>query len=407
MIDQKVLIVDDNIDRAHQISAILVEAGFRSSSIFSCVSVSSAIKYLLANRVDFLVVDISIPDMDGEHPLPDGGVRLVRRIEELSPPIIPPRSIIAITAHEESRRITHLEFNSRLVSVLNAEVGSSEWKSYLKNFALRLIESSQKNEMSRADICFLTALRAPELNAVIDLPINWGMRSIAPFLANQSSGELDVSGNLLSVEAFTYDKMGLVPMSYLTAAVIESYRPKLLILTGICGGIPDSVNLGDVVVAENSWNWQSGKIKNSDMLIDGDAVQASPDIISIAKHVGASQNARLELMKSGQHIQSVKDRLPVVHVGPMASGSTVVADAPTKLLIQDQNRKVLALDMEAFAFYSASRFSSIGQTKLICIKGVCDKADSSKADEIQIMCSQRSALVASKIVESYFGTLIS
>lgn len=403
MSDLTALIVDDDQIRARRIAEILGLAGFGPGSISICSSIASAIKCLLGKRVDLLVVDIAIPQLDNENPLADGGQSLIRQLEELSPQIVAPHWTIAITAYEQSRQLTSVEFSNRLVSVLNASPGSVGWETQLHQFCLRAIESNSDDNSPRADVCFLTALRSPELDALIELPVAWGIRTVSSFFANQHSGEMALGTSNLSIEAFTYDKMGLVPMSYLAAAVVEAYRPRLMVLTGICGGVPDSVQLGDVVVAESSWNWQAGKqTENETLKFDSDSIQASAALVAIARHQSATTETRMALMKYGQHIQSQKDRLPAVHVGPMASGSVVVADRTVKETILEQNRKVKALDMEAYAFYAASRYSAFGHTQMICIKSVCDKADDRKADDLQIMCAQRSAHIANLVVKAYF-----
>lgn len=397
------LIVDDDQSRAVKIADTLVEGGFERNGIAFSLSISAAVKLMLNQRIDLLVVDIAIPQLDQDAPLIDGGQSLLRQLEELSPQIVSPRWTIAITALDQALQLSAIYFNQRMVSVLNATPGSSGWDVQLRKFCERAIESSIADHSHQVDVCIITALRSPELESLSILPITWGLRTISPFLANQHSGELRLGKETRTVEAFTYDKMGLVPMAYLAAAVVEAYRPRIMVLTGICGGVPDSVQLGDVVVAESSWNWQSGKLKEHGSLrYDGDSIQASPTLTAVARHVGASMETRMALMMYGQYIQSQKDRLPLVHVGPMASGSVVVADEKVKETVLEQNRKVVALDMEAYAFYAASRYAAIGSTQLICVKSVCDKADSKKADDIQVMCAQRSAHLANSIISSHF-----
>jgi nucleoside phosphorylase len=396
------LVVDDNGTRAQRAKVILVDAGLEPQNVILCGSITAATKQFLDRRIDLLVTDIAIPQLDDESAIPDGGQCLIRQLDELAPQVVPPRWTVAITAYEESKRLTAAEFGTRLVSVLNANATSNAWEDQLSHFCKRCIDSDKVDRSALADVCYLTALRSPELEALRSLPVEWGMKTVSPFFANQQSGQMQIQGKSIAVESFTYDRMGLVPISYLTAAVVATYRPRLLLLSGICGGIPDSVKLGDVVVAESCWNWQAGKLKSNDrMKVDADSIQASASLVAIARHISDSNDVRLGLMSYAQQFKEHRDRIPVIHVGPMASGSAVVADEDIKEEIVRQNRKVLALDMEGYGFYAASRFSSIGDTKLVCVKGVCDKADDEKADELQTMCALRSADVASQIVKTY------
>jgi nucleoside phosphorylase len=246
-------------------------------------------------------------------------------------------------------------------------------------------------------------LNSPELDAVLRLPIDWGLKSVSSFNATQISGALRVNGKSLSVEAFTYDKMGLVAMSYLTSSILNEIKPSIMFLTGICAAVSDSVRLGDIVVAESSWNWQSGKQHEADgFKFDSDSINGSANLIANAKVQAQSQDFRFKLMEIGQHIKSQKDILPNIHFGPMASGSVVVADSQVRENVVTQNRKVLALEMEAYAFYSAQKFNHSDGTKFLTIKGVCDRADPSKADELQILCSDRSAQFAKFLIDKIF-----
>jgi len=398
--------VDDNSARSIEVKVLLVAAGFKESQVNTCTSISSAIKHFIQNRVDLLLTDISIPQIEGDQPLANGGQELLRQLDELKPEVSEARWTLAITAYENSEKLTSIDFRHRLVSVLNTATGSNDWKAQISTFASRILTSDdfEKNRKN-VDICLITALRTPELEGVLKLPIKWGLRSVSRFFANQYSGTLEVENNSLTVEAFTYDKMGLVAMSYLTSSILSEFRPKVMILTGICAGISDSVRLGDIVVAESSWNWQAGKQREGDdFKFDSDALTASASLLANARHQSDSEDLRVRLMKIGQHINSQKNIVPAIHFGPMASGSVVVADSSLKANITAQNRKVLALDMEAYAFYASQRFSHVDGTKFLTIKSVCDRADSSKADEIQILCSLRSAIFAEMVIRKTFSS---
>lgn len=42
---------------------------------------------------------------------------------------------------------------------------------------------------------------------------------------------------------------------------IQAFRPRYVVMVGICAGVKGRVNIGDIVVADPSWDWGSGKTK--------------------------------------------------------------------------------------------------------------------------------------------------
>jgi hypothetical protein len=53
--------------------------------------------------------------------------------------------------------------------------------------------------------------------------------------------------------------------------------------------------------------------------------------------------------------------LPTVRVGPVVSGSVVLADTRLTFSIRDQHRKMLGVEMELYGLYSAARDCSLPQ----------------------------------------------
>lgn len=395
------LIVDDNVGRANRISKIVQSScGETCGSITIVNSAASAIKRLLQAPCDLLIVDIALPSIDNGSPLPDGGQILLDQLHQLGSAVATPSWVIAITSHEASRELTKISFRESLVWVLFDAPGVNEWEGQLKVFCTR-ISTSTRYDNSSSDICFVTALRTPELEAVLDLKFDWKSRGVTNFLSSHYAGTLAHKGRVASVSAFTYDKMGLVPMSYLVGNVINEFRPKVVFLTGICAGIGKDVALGDIIIAESSWNWQAGKVgAGATALHEPDIIQASARLVALARLAASDLHLGQSLLKAGQYT-SIKDRVPSMHVGPMASGSVVLADAAAVEKVTVQHRKAIGLDMEAYGCYAASRYAGHLRTEIICLKGVSDNATASKADNLQMLGAIRSALVAEQIAKLY------
>lgn len=90
-----------------------------------------------------------------------------------------------------------------------------------------------------------------------------------------------------------------------------------------------------------------------------------------------------------------------MHVGPMASGPAVLADRDHAPLIQRQHRKVLRIDMEAYAIFGAAEQASRPRALPFVIKGVVDFADPSNNDSRQAYAAYVSASLLKAFMEKF------
>jgi len=90
-----------------------------------------------------------------------------------------------------------------------------------------------------------------------------------------------------------------------------------------------------------------------------------------------------------------------MHLGPVASGAAVLADNKTVAGIVNQNRKLLAVDMETYGVYAACQEATIPQPKAFSMKSICDFADKNKSDDHQRYASFTSASAMKSFVEKY------
>jgi nucleoside phosphorylase len=78
-----------------------------------------------------------------------------------------------------------------------------------------------------------------------------------------------------------------------------------------------------------------------------------------------------------------------------------VADGKTFSRLEDeQKRKVIGLEMEAFGLYDAVRRLGSIAPEVICVKAVCDFGDGAKNDKYQTYCAALSAAAAVEFMKS-------
>jgi nucleoside phosphorylase len=171
-------------------------------------------------------------------------------------------------------------------------------------------------------------------------------------------------------------------------------------MTGICGGFKKEVSIGDAVLATQTWNWQSGKYISeagtSHLVPDADVFRVSDSVISSFEQI-AADSAFLHDVRSA-YDEDKPAKAISLKMGPMASGSTVLADDSVIRSIAEQvSRKVSAVDMETYGVYAASAFSGKDSIKAFAVKGVSDYADEAKNDSFR----QYAAYVSAKVCDAF------
>ncbi len=187
--------------------------------------------------------------------------------------------------------------------------------------------------------------------------------------------------------------------------LLQEFRPRFAAMTGLCGGYKGKVKLGDLVVAQYAYHYEEGKILRGP---DGQlkhvsemkTYEASAQVIQYARGFEAWKEPLAELKRSKLKRQVLRDsEQPQCYIAPMASGMAVRGDNPFPWLAEYRNRKTIALDMEAAAFYLTMRaFPSI---QALVVKGVCDYADMGKNDSYHDYAARASAIYLLSFIQQY------
>jgi nucleoside phosphorylase len=197
-------------------------------------------------------------------------------------------------------------------------------------------------------------------------------------------------GELLTLQVSWLPTYGPIETSLHLKLFLATFRPLFAAMTGICAGNKEKAQLGDLIVAECAYFYDSGKF-----VIDqhGEQVQLhNPDVYRVSKRV----------KHFIQTFEQWKSRFaptePDCHIGAIASGSAVRADRPFER-IPFQMRNTLAIDMEGAAFYrTVEDFPGIDA---LLVKGVSDYADEKKDDDAHWRASRASAIYMLAFIHEY------
>lgn len=198
-------------------------------------------------------------------------------------------------------------------------------------------------------------------------------------------------GSHLSVIAVTVDIMGMNATSTLATQVIDLFHPRLIAMTGI----KDEVNLGDILIANPSWDSGAGKIKkdkdSGEKLFELDMKQEPLDD-DLYHQVRTLQDDTRFLNSIYEKFDADKPETHLkVRIGPVASGAAVIANSDIRKEINSQSRKLIGIEMETYGLYYAANHATKPRPKVISIKSVCDYADEEKSDNYQKYAAYTSA----------------
>ena len=406
----KILIVDDHPGRYKPLTDALGELGIQRANIKFLSSTNEASEELEGNQYDLLILDILVPAWPDLNADQMNSADLLLTIQNDSQ-IQKPRYIVGITAELNSVDDATKEFEKNTWTVVPYSAVDESWVQRIVNCAKYLMKNSERDDKREFnfDLAIVCALREPELEEVLKLPWNWGEPKPLDDVTFYREGWFDLAGRKHKVAALSSTRMGMVPAAVLTNKTVEGLRPKVIAMTGICAGHKDKAKLGDVIVADPAWDFQSGKLK----LVDNKAkMEFSPHQIPISQFL----RSRFEQMTSDRTlVAEILGRFGSdapsgfkLRVGPIASGAAVMADGKVIDEVREfQNRDLLGLEMEIYGMYAAAQQASFPQPKFLALKGVCDFADPDKHDGAQRFAAYASAQVLWKFVERFAGDLFS
>jgi nucleoside phosphorylase len=260
------------------------------------------------------------------------------------------------------------------------------------------------------ELLFLTALDE-ELEALLQLH----PQSVEGW-ETVSAGEYDVFKTTFvddkqrpfSVIATAQAEMGPTNAAFTTKHMLEHFSPRLVCMTGITAGHPEKTSLGDVLISNKAFTYDEGKLTEDGFFR-----------VSNTQPIHRSLQSRLQRftrLHTGEgvprwHSDSLLAQWPVVGqkaaaplatVAPFASSNKVVEWDDFFVTLQEVDRKVLALEMEAASFLQTIHAHDPGLPAFV-VKGVCDFANRQKSDDFHGFAAHASAQFALDFARYHFA----
>lgn len=392
-----ILIVEDDDTKTNLLKKEIQNLKIVGLTIYVADCSSNARKYLSERDFDLLLLDLIIPSRVDDCSNYQNGIELLRQILEDNEFVVP-RKIIGTTADLSAMKNCEADFRRFTTQIIFVSPEHHDWKFSLSSLITNLLNSKPIN--NDYDICVISALRSPEQEEFLKLPYNWLPEEHLENGILIRRGEYIVNNKNLKIVSAHCSQMGIVSATFISQMMIQNFRPKILLMNGICGGIGDKIEIGDLVVADKSWDWQSGKYKEGGTFeIAPDQKDASSKLVSLAYSV----TSQIVNQYYEDYTGPKPDTKPKIYKGPMISGSAVVEDPNMHEMFKLQHRKAIGVDMECFGLYFISNTILEPKTEVLCIKAVSDLANREKNDHHQNFCSYISSMVLHETIVKYFS----
>ncbi|WP_372824135.1 hypothetical protein [Polaromonas sp.] len=403
-----VLVVEDDPGKKQRMFDFLQERKDLFKDPEVCVSTADAIKRMQVQQYDLLILDVVIPARSGGTPNEQHSLDLLDQLDGEHGGVKRPRYVLAVSSVVNLSLAVKEYFRGRPWGIVAYENESAQALLDIESVSQWIArQAEQANEPRRCDVFVIAALEDPEFSATESAFGNFG--PLQPLDSKQlvRFAEVDAGEQKISIAAAFCARMGPVEAALLTSKAIARLRPRLVVMVGICAGLSDKVSMGDVVAAEVSWNWQSGKFVDRQG-VDGFLI--SPHQLDIDLE---TRNCLLQFKRDTHFWATFADSsrelslsLPKLVLGPMATGASVLAsERIADRIREDQHRSVIGLDMETYGVYAAAQSASIS-VRAVSLKAVCDTADKEKDDRHQKYAAFVSAASVRHFITHYSLSLI-
>ncbi len=397
----KILLVDDESYKLKEVMKLIDSIEEKDNiDVIHALDLKIAKEYLNSEKINLLITDLNMPEVLGKDLNPRGGFDLIDEIIE-NDFLYKPDDVIILTELD-------LIDCKTLFQVLKYDVNSTVWSETIKSkIEYMLIRQQHINRNNhKCDVAIITAVKV-ETDAVRKLVCHWETVEFEhdPTIYYKTKFKGDIQ-----IVTAQQSEMGMSSAATLTTKLISHFNPEYVIMVGIAAGVGNGKELGDIIIPSEVWNYSSGKYVSTTHTNDTDSPMLDfiPDPSSIkldAKLLGRTQldfSKELSLIKKNWPV-TVSTELKIIS-GPMACGTAVVASNKiVDELIRKHSRKTAGLDMESYGMFYAAVNSLYKKPIPICIKSICDFADTDKGDDFQNYAAYTSASFMKCFIEGQLG----
>ena len=359
----RILIVEDDSRKCEIVSQLILDVD-RDAKIVACTNLSDSVQALNRITFDVIVLDLMLPFTQAGTPL-DAGVELLRLAGASK--LNGHTQIVALTAFEELYQGQEERFARAGVLLVYFEEESDGWQRTLRSIVKRAFVHQ------RSEFVIVCALEDERDGFTSTCAV------VGPHAVENGFDVRSIEIDELGGRLILLPREGLVSAAVIGSIAVERYRPQILAMSGICAGVRDRTELGQVLVCGNSWEYQVGKFSGEGFLSEPYQM-AIPESLRMKLASVCRSERVLAAMYEGVERSKINPVNP--KIANIVSGSAVLADAKVRDGIMRQHRKIDGFEMEVASIFRAAALLDPA-TMVIAAKTVVDFADESKDDDVR------------------------
>ncbi|WP_071872458.1 phosphorylase family protein [Atopomonas hussainii] len=322
-------------------------------------------------KFDLILLDLIVPRSARDETLEDHHQSLVETTRDYSSKSFSTPTIV-LTRHSLNEGDFVHDLNLVDINVIPFN-DHGKWREALK---IKLLAAQPSKKFDVVIVCALEK----EADAFEGVTDSWGpVKTISGLICREVQiGEYKA----VIVRAA---RMGLVSAAVAAAFALDRFEPRLICMSGICGGVSGESEIYDLLVTQSchqhdagKWGPNGFKSEHYDVQID---VNVHNKLVEIAadKEVLVQLNANFSPGRS--EIPNGQERVNC-RINPNAitsSGSAVIAQEGKTSTLAVGQRKLAGFDMEVYSIYEAARHAR-NRTAYFAAKAVVDDGGENKGD---------------------------
>lgn len=267
-----------------------------------------------------------------------------------------------------------------------------------------VINKEETNDFSDVDVVIIFALKIERTKAFEALNVSLDEQRTTYYDLQKKYGFTFQKFKIQDVQvaAVTQTSMGMAMASSLTTRAILAFNPKLVVMTGICAGRKGKINIGDILIADQVYDYTAGKVTKDGKVVRPRTISCDDKIKQIIISPEIDEQNINQLIRSRWITTSIPVSQTVIHIKAMGTGTSVIDDKTTfEAAIKNQD-DLYGIDMEA---YGVALASDVLHIPWLVIKGVQDYGDGEKnitESNIREYAAFVSAVLLEKIIPYFF-----
>lgn len=322
-------------------------------------------------KFDLILLDLLVPRSSKDSTLEDQHASLIETTRDYqSKSFRTPAIVLTRYSFGDGDFVRNLNLVDITVITFNDH---GEWREALK---LKLLAAQPKKKFDVVIVCALEK----EVAAFEGLTDSWGqVKTISGLICREVQiGEYKA----VIVRA---QRIGLVAAAVASAFALGRFEPRLICMSGICGGVAGESEIYDLLVTQichqhdaGKWSATGFKSEHYDVQLD---VDVHNKLVEVASGPGTMETLLDGVNPGRSEVPEGKERVSfnIKPDAPTSSGSAVIAEEGKTATLAVGQRKLAGFDMEVYSVYAAARHA-LNRTAFFAAKAVVDDGGRNKGD---------------------------